>query len=232
MASAVKPVFGGLHGRELAELEELADRDPRTLSEDDLAMLDGLSRGGLYRDDDGRMPEVSDVPYRDDLSEEQRDWLVRLGVAVFWEKRRRLKLREALRQRPADSPVVERASERRPAARVRPREQRSRRTTRSRARAPARSTGSDSDDPEPVDDPGGRRVSGLVLELRSMQGAGRDWPRYREGARRDERAWIESLSDGELARLAAELHAVDKAVKTFHESDHGNGFHDPRKDAA
>jgi hypothetical protein len=55
-------------------------------------------------------------------------------------------------------------------------------------------------------------VSGLLrLLLRSRE----EWPRYREGAKRDERHWIESLSDPELAQLAAELHAVEKAVKAY-----------------
>jgi hypothetical protein len=53
----------------------------------------------------------------------------------------------------------------------------------------------------------------LLLVLRSRQDWRRDWPRYREGAKQDERRSIESLSDRELAQLAAELHAVDKAVK-------------------
>jgi hypothetical protein len=39
------------------------------------------------------------------------------------------------------------------------------------------------------------------------------WPRYRRGARRDERRWLESLNDRELAEHVAALHAVDKAVK-------------------
>jgi hypothetical protein len=65
-------------------------------------------------------------------------------------------------------------------------------------------------------------MSPLVLELRSMRDVPA-WPRYREGAKKDERRWIEQLSDRELAQLAAELHAVDKAVKNVHK---------PRKDAA
>jgi hypothetical protein len=55
-------------------------------------------------------------------------------------------------------------------------------------------------------------VSGLLrLLLRSRQ----DWPRYREGAKRDERRWIESLSDRELARLAAELGRVERVVRDY-----------------
>jgi hypothetical protein len=64
-------------------------------------------------------------------------------------------------------------------------------------------------------------MTGLVLELRSTSSAGREWPRRREGAKRDERRWIESLNDEQLRRLAAEIHTVDQAVKRK-----------PRKDAA
>jgi hypothetical protein len=56
-------------------------------------------------------------------------------------------------------------------------------------------------------------MSGALL-LRSRQEMPR-WPRRREGALKDERTWINSLDDRELAQLAAELHAVDKAVKDF-----------------
>jgi hypothetical protein len=62
-------------------------------------------------------------------------------------------------------------------------------------------------------------VSGHLLLLRSRQPWQREWraewPRRREGGVRDERDWIRELDDRELARLAAELHAVDKAVKSF-----------------
>jgi hypothetical protein len=51
----------------------------------------------------------------------------------------------------------------------------------------------------------------LALRFRS-QGM-REWPRYREGAIQDERRWIDSLDDRELADLAAGLGAVDRAVK-------------------
>ena len=57
-------------------------------------------------------------------------------------------------------------------------------------------------------------MSGRVLLLRSH----RDHPRFREGARKDERRWVESLNDRELAKVAAELYAVDKAVKNFNKS--------------
>lgn len=54
----------------------------------------------------------------------------------------------------------------------------------------------------------------LRLLRRSRQDLPR-WPRFREGAKQDERRWIEQLRDRELARLAAELHAIDKAVAKF-----------------
>jgi hypothetical protein len=61
-------------------------------------------------------------------------------------------------------------------------------------------------------------MSGLLrLLLRSRQDMP-EWPRFREGARRDERRWVKQLSDRELAGLAAELHAVEKAVKNFEKS--------------
>lgn len=53
-----------------------------------------------------------------------------------------------------------------------------------------------------------------------------EWPRYRQGARRDERRWIESLSHRELAELAAGLYAVEKTVRGFRKA------HPERKDAA
>jgi hypothetical protein len=62
-------------------------------------------------------------------------------------------------------------------------------------------------------------VSGYLrvfLLLRSRQ-----WPRYREGARKDERAWIASLSDRELAQLAAELGRIDRVVRDFREAGKG-----------
>jgi hypothetical protein len=62
----------------------------------------------------------------------------------------------------------------------------------------------------------------LVLSRCDLPG----WPRYRKGAKRDERRWIESLTDRELARLAAELYAVEKAVRGFRKT------HPKRKDAA
>jgi hypothetical protein len=72
-------------------------------------------------------------------------------------------------------------------------------------------------------------VSGRVLEFRSRQ----DWPRYLADAR-GERRWIESLDDCELARLAAELHAVGKAVEGYRRpgTPAVDKFFPPRKDAA
>lgn len=40
-------------------------------------------------------------------------------------------------------------------------------------------------------------------------------PRYREGAKQDERRWIETLDDLELAQLAAELGRIDREVRNF-----------------
>ena len=67
-------------------------------------------------------------------------------------------------------------------------------------------------------------MSGQVLRLRSRQ-AVPAWPRYREGARRDERRWLERLSDRELAEHAAALGQIDKAVKGYRRKH-------PRRDAA
>jgi hypothetical protein len=58
-------------------------------------------------------------------------------------------------------------------------------------------------------------MSGRVLLLRSKSPMP-EWPRYRKGAKRDERRWLEQLNDRELAEHAAALHQVDKAVKDFH----------------
>jgi hypothetical protein len=57
-------------------------------------------------------------------------------------------------------------------------------------------------------------MSGFLLRLRSRWEP-REWPRHREGAVRDERDWIDSLNDRELADLCAALGQVDKAVKDF-----------------
>jgi hypothetical protein len=115
MSQTAELVFGGLQSRELAQLEELASRDPRSLSEEELAQLEGLARWALYFDDEGDRPEfcgaglcACDGPCtaeRDDLSDDQRHWLHRIRAVYLREKRRRLDLREALRRRPADSPA-------------------------------------------------------------------------------------------------------------------------------
>ena len=56
-------------------------------------------------------------------------------------------------------------------------------------------------------------MSGLLrLLLRSRQDMP-EWPRYRQGAKRDERRWLEQLTDRELAEHVAALAQVDKAVK-------------------
>jgi hypothetical protein len=73
----------------------------------------------------------------------------------------------------------------------------------------------------------------LLLVLRSRQDWRRDWPRYREGAKQDERRSIESLSDRELAQLAAGLGQVDKAVRDFRSPEKAaDKFLGPKKDAA
>jgi hypothetical protein len=55
-------------------------------------------------------------------------------------------------------------------------------------------------------------MSGLLgLLLRSKRHP--IWPRYRHGAKQDERRWVEQLDDRELAQHVAALHQVDKAVK-------------------
>jgi hypothetical protein len=56
-------------------------------------------------------------------------------------------------------------------------------------------------------------VSGLLGLLLRSRSSMPEWPRRRQGALKDERRWIEQLNDRELAQLASDLHAVDKAVK-------------------
>jgi hypothetical protein len=69
-------------------------------------------------------------------------------------------------------------------------------------------------------------VSGLMLvELRSMQGAGHEWPRRRSGGLKDERLWVKSLDDQALARLAGELGSVERVVRDYRRKH-------PKKDAA
>jgi hypothetical protein len=60
-------------------------------------------------------------------------------------------------------------------------------------------------------------VTGRVLELRARQDLPK-WPMRRRDALRDERRWIASLDDRELAQLCAGLYQVDKAVKAFRKS--------------
>jgi hypothetical protein len=56
----------------------------------------------------------------------------------------------------------------------------------------------------------------IPLHLRSRSAwQPREYPRRREGALKDERKWIDSLDDRELAQLAAELGRIDKVVKTY-----------------
>jgi len=53
------------------------------------------------------------------------------------------------------------------------------------------------------------------------------WPRYREGATKDERRWIDSLDDRELGQHAAALARIEKVVKSFHAKGER-----PKEDAA
>jgi hypothetical protein len=164
MTLTAELVFGGLESRELAQLKELASRDPRSLSEEELAECEALPRWALYRPDDGHLPEFCGaglcacdgpcVNERADLSDEQREWLYTIRKAALDEMYRRhdpswelfdpvpaARVRVVVRAVPRATEVA-----RRHQPRTRPREHRPRRR-RSRARSPARST---DDDPEPA----------------------------------------------------------------------------------
>lgn len=65
-------------------------------------------------------------------------------------------------------------------------------------------------------------MNGRLLELRSRGDMPR-WPRHREGAREDERRWVDQLSDSELADLVAGLTQVDRAVKAYREGEVAHG---------
>jgi hypothetical protein len=164
MSQTAELVFGGLQSREHAQLEELASRDPRSLSEEELARLEGLARWALYCDDDGGLPEFCGaglcacdgpcIAERADLSDDQREWLYTIRKAALDEMYRRHDpswelfdhipgARDLVVTR-ADLRATEVARKHQP--RSRPREYRPRRR-RSRARSPARST---DDDPEPA----------------------------------------------------------------------------------
>jgi hypothetical protein len=58
-------------------------------------------------------------------------------------------------------------------------------------------------------------MSGFLGLLLRSRWEPREWPRYRAGARADEREWLDSLSDRELAEHAAALHAIDQAVDGY-----------------
>lgn len=55
-----------------------------------------------------------------------------------------------------------------------------------------------------------------MIELRSRSWSSREWPRFRQGAKRDEADWISSLDDRELVRLVRGLASVDRAVAKCH----------------
>jgi hypothetical protein len=88
----------------------------------------------------------------------------------------------------------------------RPRPREHRRSPRRRRASTGTSAGG-KDPPEPdLDDP--------PLRLRSRRDMP-EHPRYREGATKDERAWLRRLDDRELVQVARGLAAVDKAVRDF-----------------
>lgn len=95
------PTLGGLDAAETVRLLKLAWRDLGSLSEERLALLEGLSRWALYRQDDGLLPEFCGAGLcdcdgacenmRPDLREDERAWL----VAVHESASREIKRREA-----------------------------------------------------------------------------------------------------------------------------------------
>jgi hypothetical protein len=66
-------------------------------------------------------------------------------------------------------------------------------------------------------------MSVSALEFRSRRGSPQQWPR---NALREERQWLNSLGDRELAEHCAALHAIDRAVRDF------RGGPEPPKDIA
>jgi hypothetical protein len=162
-------VLGGLDRRELAELKDLVGRGAHLLTEDDIHSLEHLARCALYRDDEAHLPEMCgaglcwcDGPCeneRNDLSDEQREWLYTIRDVALNEMHRRrdpewelfahtpnARVREVARPSSRATEVAQKVLPQRSVMRARPREHRPRRS-RSRARSPARST---DDDPEPA----------------------------------------------------------------------------------
>jgi hypothetical protein len=162
-------VLGGLDPRELAELKDLVGRGAHLLTEDDIHSLEHLARCALYRDDEAHLPEMCGAGLcwchgpceneRDDLSDEQREWLYTIRDVALNEMHRRRdpewecfahtpNARVRAVAQPSSRATVVAPSDhlRRPTGLARPREHRPRRS-RSRARSPARST---DDDPEPA----------------------------------------------------------------------------------
>jgi hypothetical protein len=162
-------VLGGLDASELAELKDLVGREAHLLTEDDIHSLEHHARCALYRDDEAHLPQMCgaglcwcDGPCeneRDDLTDEQREWLYTIrDVALNVMYRRRdpewelfahtpnARVRAVARPSLRATGVARSDYVQRPVGRARPREHRPRRS-RSRARSPARST---DDDPEPA----------------------------------------------------------------------------------
>jgi hypothetical protein len=161
-------VLGGLSARELAELKDLVGRDAHLLTEDDIHSLEHHARCALYRDDEHHLPEICGAGLcrcdpcpneRDDLTDEQREWLYMIRDVALNEMYRRrdpewecfartpkARVRTVARPSPRATDVARSDHPQRPIGRARPREHRPRRS-RSRARSPARST---DDDPEPA----------------------------------------------------------------------------------
>jgi hypothetical protein len=136
--------------RQAFRLERLAGRDPRTLAKAELVELEGLATWALYCGDDGDYiydDDGDDQLERDDLSDEEREWLHAVLRAVWDELQRREHVRQALRTRATDPSSRDvrhdRQPERRTIARVRPREHRAR---------PIRSGGGSRDRPRPSAD--------------------------------------------------------------------------------
>jgi hypothetical protein len=150
LVDPVRSQWSPLALRQAHRLERLASRDPRTLSAADLIELERLANSALYCGDDGDYIYDDETDYqleRDDLSDEQRDWLRAVLRAVWDEHQRRDRLQQARRHRPADPLRRVQGRNDRPercTVQVRPREHRPR-SGRGRARSPGRAGDSDSD---------------------------------------------------------------------------------------
>ena len=65
MPAEAPPRMSGLDGPDLARLKPLASRRLGTLSDDELALLEGLARRGLYASDAGILPEYCGAGFCD-----------------------------------------------------------------------------------------------------------------------------------------------------------------------